>query len=250
MSTGADIIQIDVKGFKKQALVFANKYNREFVAIMRDQHRLWTNDLIKKTPPKTLSEGRKAVKRDLNKIFVSIDDRNVLAFFKDDIQSSGKIPRSVIYNLNGSPTRMKWQHERYRTGPRKNVRFKSSTVMRFGDMDLVNEMYVPRAAFNKFLNEKYSHVGQLKAGWVPAAVHFGGKFPAFAGKQTKKLGGFSDSLKNNGRGALVSINKVPWAPSRLLQLLRATAKTRERDLHKQAHKRLKVLADAENRKAA
>jgi len=237
MSDTGDIV-VDVAGFRQQVDRFAHKYGFNAGQVMRDQMRLWVKDLIKRTPPKTLAQGRKAVARDLQKIFVAIDQPGVVEFYRENFAEKN-IPPSVPWNLEGDHARMAQMHGQYRTN-KGQVRFRAGRA-KAGQMDFIRAMYVPGRAFRSYQRTAQSHVGKLKAGWVRAANRFGAKVPSFVSRQSVKMGDATDRMGDDGSGYLEAINRVPWC-DKLRGILLFTAKVRERDVTTQLHKRLDKMA--------
>lgn len=196
--------------------------------VYMDQLRLLMQDFMsRKMPlPESAPQGRKAIDRDLNKLFVSIEQQAVLDFFEDEFGSgSGAgIPGAVagtIFNFDGNEARMRgwWKKHRQKTGRKAGrVRYFGRIVATVGDIKFANKMYVPKRAFQRFRKDLHKDVATLKAGWViagqrlAAAVNTGIRIPAWVMKQAKKMGRVSIStMKKDGNGYISATNSVPYA---------------------------------------
>ena len=258
MSETTGDITVDVNGFRRQVQRFAADWGLEARDVMLLQMHLWLQDLLKMTPPKTLAQGRKAVERDLKKLFIPTRDRGVLEFFKDEF-SGGVLPPSVMFNASGNEPQMRNFHKRFQ-GRDGRVKYRKGVVKRIGDIDFVNGQYVPQAAFNKYKTGIQKHVGQLKAGWVPAidkmprprsSMGFSvKKVPSYVRRQSSKKGFAIDRMGKDGSGFLTSVNAVPYS-TKLGAILNMTKHKRHRDMAVWLETRLeKVIAKENSRKVA
>ena len=64
---------VDVAGFKKQVNTFAQRWGLDAGMVMRDQMRLWAEDLVRNTPHKSATKARvnAAITRQLKRIFLN-----------------------------------------------------------------------------------------------------------------------------------------------------------------------------------
>jgi hypothetical protein len=234
------------------------KYRISATDLMFDQHRLYTADLMKGTPPRTLAIGRNAIHKDLKKIFIEMDKQVVLDWYADNFgkrsKGVGKNARSairgklegagVIFNWNGDKTRMKSFHESTRRGPNKTVKFKSETIPVGFGMQLGTGMYANKNKIKAYEREKQKSVGKLKAGWARAAQHYGVRLPAFVSKQAVRMGGYHDKIdKKEVDISLTSINSIPWAQRKLRDLMVFATNKREKDLTTNLENAIKRVAN-------
>ena len=231
----------DTKQFSMDMHRLTKQYGVGVDEVMRDQMRLWTNDVIKMTPPKTLAQGRGAVIRDLNMIFSDVKDREVMNFF-EDLDDRGVLPSNIVINAEGNLDEMEERHNRTRTRRgRVTEHMKHKKGFKLGKLEMDAKMYVPRSAFNKYKKKKTSNVGITKAGWLGGGNPFNSKAPAFVMKQ-KKQGEAGGRIDKKGNGKLWVQNNIPWA-SRLEHLFGPARRTRERDMKKHLEKRIQNIAD-------
>ena len=163
--------------------------------------RLWINDLIKRTPPRTTKQGKDAIEGDLNKLFVGVDKRPVMEFLADDFK--GSEPQGTIINDAGNVGRMRSYHEKHRNSQGRVRRREVKTKL--GGINFVNKMYVPGSVLRKYKKTRKSHVGTLKAGWLNAANYYarksGGRViaPPWVKKQARRLGSKVDAMRPSGK---------------------------------------------------
>lgn len=240
-------VKLNAEEFKKALNKLPNKYRTSAKKVMFEQHRFYTEDLMKGTPPMKLSIGRQAVSKDLDKIFIPIDKQIVLDWYSDNFgmvpKSAGKKVRSavrgrlagdgVIFNWNGDKARMRGFHEAMRTGRNKGVQFKSKDVSVGKGLKFGTGMYASSGKINSYKRERQKSVGKLKAGWVPAARHYGSKIPAWISKQSVKMGSWNDKIDDKRVNyMLTSTNSTPWAPRKLRALMMFATGKRQKDLDK------------------
>jgi len=208
--------------------------------VIKDQHRLFTEDMIKGTPPRTMAIGRTAVSNDINKIFIPLDKQQVIDYYAENFGNKPKgvgakvrkgirnlESQGITFNWNGDMARMKGLHQKLRTGPEKGVRFKSRDVV-IGNLKFGTGMYVPKGALNRYIKKAQKSVGKLKAGWIPSALKIGAKVPAWVMKQAEKKGAYINGLnKNASQSFLTSINQIPYAQKKLKYIMPWATKKRE-----------------------
>ena len=163
-------IEFDDRAITKELGLLAKAIGVNVRLVYFDQMRLWLNDLIKRTPPKSNSQGKKAVKNDISKLFLGVRDKNVLEYFDDEFQQRGKLTSETIINRSGDFSAMsKWHSSKRMTGGSwgGRVRQRQKTTVDYGNgLSFINKMYVPVQSLNKYIKKKQESVGKLKAGWV------------------------------------------------------------------------------------
>ena len=219
-----------------------------------DQLRLWVQSFMSTTVPvpKNKGQGVAAVKSDLNKLFVGIDQKPVLDFFEEDF-GHGELPSSVIFNLSGDARRMRGFHEKHRrkSGSRAGqVRYKGRIVKRIGEWDFVNKMYVPSKALKSYVKDRVREVGRLKSAWIPSArrlasyVRTTAKYPAWLDSRGKGKGSVSiHTMNQKGSGFVAASNREEVAMDKLGSWIGPTRRLRHVDITKKMNRRLQELAD-------
>ena len=193
--------------------------------ICEDQMRLWVNDIMRKSQPKTLSEGRARIKADVQRIFTPIDDPGVLKAWKEQaLKEAGdvftRIKRGTMRVSQkqlsvDSLAKMRAIHKFNRT--KKGGIKKNPTIRAWG-----GEGLVPKALFNKFLKEQQARVGLLKSRFGAAALYYAGrtrgKTPAYANWIRRHIPGGSATgrIDRYGNGSISSINDARYAAKQML----------------------------------
>ncbi len=199
---------------------------------IRDVMRVMANNMIKFSFPKNAAEGKGAIDKDLNKIFNSLDDPQVLEYFNSRFgdgtasksgRLKGKKRKSQVrkelpdvkFNWDGNETRMKTWHESHRRNGK--VKARSRIVAKIGKWEFASGMYVTKTALNKYSRLVYKSIAKFKAGWIPAAdwlaAKTGGRLgvPAFARKQPDKRGSVEEWKNDSGYEGVTIINRIPYA---------------------------------------
>jgi hypothetical protein len=105
-------------------------------------------------------------------------------------------------------------------------------------------MYVSQAKMNSYTRDQYKKVGQLKAGWVHAALKFGAKIPAFVMRQVRRDGAYEIRYnKNKASGSLTSVNKVAWSKRRLVNTMERATRIRKAALQKYFERQVEIAAN-------
>jgi len=253
-------IDYDSGDIARKLGILARKIGVTVQLVAYDQMRLWVNDMIRRTPPKTKGQGKKAIKTDLNLLFVEVRNDSFREFLEHRVVNRKFVSPALQFNLDGNKGRMKRWHQRHRaTGGSKagRVRYKGVVIGQFMGVDFVNKMYVSREAFNAYLAKVQEGVGKLKAGWIPAAQFYAKKSngpwraPPWVMAQSKQMGDFTDLMRPSGSGFIEARNFAPGADNnRSIQRWAAfTGRTRDRDISKNAEKRLDKIIDQFNKAA-
>ena len=220
---------IDVPHFQKEMDKLSKQYGISVLDLMKDTMRLLLLDLIKRTPPRTYSQGRKSIGKDIAKIFWPIKTKRIL---KQMAKSMANDYPSDHFNVDGDMGRMAALHASNRSSRGRVRRF----------LPKEQRQYVPMAAYKRFRTHLQKRAGTLKAGWLPAAEAFGAKSPAWIRRNQKRHGRFKLSMNKKGTGYLLAVNSVRFSPPVLTRITKAALKRRERDLTKGIHLRINKLA--------
>ena len=227
-----------------------------------EQKRLWLNDLIRRTAPKALGEGKHAVADDITKIFKAVNNPTVLEVWEEELKAGGfeltrttkrgkvAISRKQITASSRSAIAMIHERHRRKSGSRAGrVKFTRDNQRVWG-----GKWLVPRKDLKAHLLLKQKHIGKLKAGWLPAAEYYAGKAhgsvkaPEFVRRHGSKYGTHRDTMSWGGSGDMVSSNQITWAgKSRYLKnWIEFTERVRRRDIQNQARKRVDRLVQRFN----
>ena len=172
---------------------------------IRQQGRLLMARVTSFTPPRTLSQGRKAVKRDIHRAVQPFGVRGVRSPRLRELLRARDYSglNAFAENVPNLPKRWEPFSEGLHSGARgSRGRVHRPTGVATPDTDAVAS-YVKR---------KQGMVGQGRGGWVTALQRLGGKAPAFAARHAG-AGTFRDTLGDDLRGELVAENRSGWASS-------------------------------------
>jgi len=235
----------------------------------RDLMRTHVNNIVKLTFPKSKKVGVAAIERDLNKIFVGLDQPDVVAFFDAEFgegaststgalkgkkrrQSASRKLQGVKFNWQGDQTEMQQWHQKHRNRNGR-VTHKRRTIAKAGKWEFADSMYVPRPALKRYTAALKKDVATCKAGWFAASGYFarvtGGRqfMPAFVAKNPRRGGSFEDRFAANGEGYATATNPTEWA-SRLTNWVLDTAeRTTERYVAKATKKQAEKIAERFNK---
>jgi len=234
----------------------------------RDTMRTFVNSIVKFSFPETKKKGNAVIERDLEKVFASMDNPDVLAFFNHTFgdgtaSARGKVKSKsarsqarkrlpdVRFNWQGDLGQMKQWHESRRKAGK--VSWKDRTVATIGNWKFGNQMYVPSTAYNKFERQKKKNLGKYKAGWANAAEYFarvtGGRLvlPAFVKKQPIRKGTYKDNFKKDGNGYATATNLVGYASKMTRYVIKRAELTTEGYLFNMTKAQARKLAERFNR---
>ena len=202
---------------------------------LRDIMRVTANNLVKFSFPATAKEGKAHIASDLQKVFNTLDDPNVLGYFNErfgdgSATQAGKLKGKkrkqavrqempgVVFNWQGDKATMKSWHRRFR-GSRGKVNLPDQRpAEKKGPWQFYQGMYVTRTAFNAYQRDAFSGVAKYKAGWSVGLEYLarvtGGpmRLPAFVRKQQDARGSYVDTTNASAStGEVTLINNIPYA---------------------------------------
>ncbi len=218
---------------------FIRFYAVEIPKGLRYQGRLLAQELIKKTPPDTRAQGRRAVERDIQRAvrplrpqdFSSKDIRALIRKRDYDALETvfSRFPDSSdLHNVSVVPFHRELHAQvRDRRGRVKNFQRRVTP-----DADRVKE----------YIAEMKGHVGQAKGGWAASLIALGGR-PAAWIAQHAGSGRFEDHADSIVNQYIQMTNESEWAGggdedrvvanslrSRSIAMLTALAKAQEKTL--------------------
>lgn len=231
--------------------------------IARDGFRVQINTVVKLSFPRSNKVGKTSINRDLGKIFIGMDKRDILKQY-DERYGDGSSVRSkkkraaanaksrkiqeAKFNWRGDQGEMRAWHHQHRGNKGRVKRTGSRIVFTAGERKIRDVMYVPMSALKKYKRSAYSSIAEYKAGWQPALEYLGrvtgGRLvlPAFVRKQPKKLGKVVDGLKADGSGSISAFNLVPYARRLTEPWMRIAATRTEAYLDKATKKQSEAIA--------
>lgn len=173
-------VTIDTTRFNQQmagvydALVGAGRLG-DAATLVADESRLFLKEIINKTPPKSLAQGRKAVRRDifrsmtpfageqitkpeLRKRWGEIERNDPGKYSSDELQG-------ILRDFGWKKVHLKAFDTKLHTGQRDS----RGRVQTFKDVFVLEKKQLM-----KYINQVQSRVGYMKSGWVPAYKLVGG----------------------------------------------------------------------------
>lgn len=184
MPRGADLtFDVDSVRFDRALRSFVEELGWDSEKAVKENTRLLILQIIKFTPPKTYSQGIKAVERDINRAMTVLDpDKWRSPKIRDIIRRKDlnalremvrRIPAISDYKVeNFDPQRL---HESKRDRRGRIQRSKKVFV-------------VDKAGHKAYVKHKKGNVGSAKAGWYPGLVASGGTAPNFIAKHSSNFG--------------------------------------------------------------
>ena len=252
------VIEIDDKKVRRKLEKLSAKSGVEIGFICEDQLRLWASDMMRKTAPKKLSQGRATVSAGIGELFQPLDNVAAFTSWLDDLQKSGTETYRKL--KSGKQSKMRISKKQLKAATLQNMdAFHKAHRTENGGVSLGNvnrqdawggKMIAPRAVVKRFERETQEMVGFLKAGWVPAVEHYSrrtnaaSKIPSWVSRHAKRVGYTAGSISKDGNGFVAAINAVAYANTRIRQdnLIGITTSTRQKDLTRGGFKRMDDLA--------
>lgn len=171
--------------------------------IMRKQMRLLLDRMVKLTPPESKAEGRRIVKRDIERAVQPIKPST----FND--KTVQKMVRNKDYaGLDEFAQRAsngKWDIVPFT--PDVHLRARNSR----GRVPSGKGLLTPdTVALREYIKKEQEHVGMAKGGWAEGQIELGGSAPSWVTRWIK-FGKFEDSIQNPVNAYIKSENSSPWA---------------------------------------
>jgi hypothetical protein len=225
--------------------------------VLSDQMRLWLQDLAKLGPPKKKKTGKKAIERDINKIFAPIDNKTLIAAWNNSMATEGS---EIIRSWNRQKVKMTRKqltsakvkkmvkiHQKHRRKDGR-VKFKSKRNEAWGGRSIV-----PRKVLKKYIRQVQKSVGKLKGSWVEPmqkmarAARTSAVFPAWIAQAEGRKGSARTSGKFNfGTGKVTATNKMPYAAKKFASFLPTTLLKRQKDITGSMFKRMEKIMNQFN----
>ena len=160
--------------------------------VIQDKARIWVGRCIGFTPPKSLSQGRKAVARDIKRSAAPLTpetfDSPVLRSRLEDMMDKG----STNQQIESFMRRVGWkkaQVKAFSPELHKSQRDNRGRVQRSKGVFVLEVQEL-----KKYILEIQQHVGFMKSGWVPAFHSLGGKAKAWITRHSRPSGFVANNL--------------------------------------------------------
>lgn len=248
-------IKIDYRNFQREIRALSERKRGGVAAVLKQQARLLTGDLLKFTPP---FDPKSPISASFNS-----QRKMGEAAVKRDVERGQKDIRDLDMIANGSPRIKALMRKRdlqglenvlRRSGFRNAQVFSEATLARHNS--LRNRYGIIRRSQQNFVlngrsiksveREKLKGVGKAKAGWKPAATRFGPKIPAWISRHGG-AGSYTDRSTDNFRPYIEVVNSVPHlqTSAQRLRIVQRAIDNRTRNMRKE----LENLIERESRRA-
>jgi hypothetical protein len=162
--------------------------------VIKEEARLITQNIIQLTAPKSLAQGRKAVKNDMENVVTILPHEGGLGDHWETVNRiarAGNVPalQKVLGGWKGSPefttssAPIKPEHLRKRT--------------KYGRVKSRARLFAFARTVNGYLRTVQKNVGWAKGAWVSALIATGGRAPNWYGKHAAVAGDVSFSWGEN-----------------------------------------------------
>lgn len=236
-------IKIDYRKFQREIRELSERKRGGAAAVLKQQARLLTGDLLKYTPPfdpkspvsasfnSQRKAGEAAVKRDVERGQKDIRSLDMIA-------NGDKRIKALVRkrNLAALETILR------RSGFRNAQVFSEATLARhnsmrtrYGVIRSHRQNFVMNGRSIKTVERtKLKGVGKAKAGWKPAAARFGPKIPAWISRHGGE-GSYTDRSLDNLRPYIEVVNSVPHLQSsaQRLRIVQRAVDNRARNMRKE-----------------
>lgn len=271
------MIDLDLKIQDKEVTraldAFAKKSGVPVNFVVRDQMRLWLQDLIRLGPPKKRGSKGKSLSRPAGRSAVAYDLNLIFAPAVRVGQAQERFWQGAPYVVPATTTDAKflvpqadWQpsmgsgamkryHEGWQARKSGRVRRKEkNTVEDRGGLTVVKKKHVKRKEFMAYRKQVQARVGRLAASWLPALhdvarrTNTRGIYPKWLDKAQGASGSVTSTLTALGRGYVEATNDMNYAEYKLRGLLGPTRAKRAKDMREQMQKRMRKLQRQFNNK--
>lgn len=200
---------LDTQKWRAAVASVARQTGQTTNQLLRDIMRLWSEDLVRVTPPTGARQGKDRVRKDIFRLLSPHDDfdsESVRVTFRKRTGADFELGDTGLTVAPGANAgRLRELHEANRD--------KRGHVFR-----RVARRYIVRGAtLRKYVRDRQEKVGRLKAGWAAAVAATGGKLRGFVAAYVGRFGGgeggYSDGLNDQtlADGTLEASNAVPYA---------------------------------------
>ena len=206
--------EVELKGFESALVRYKLACQKDWQFVIKQQARLVGEKLIKFTPPKSVSIGKKNVAQDIGKVFADLGNTKWNDKSLDKMWRAGNFEgvKKALDNHPDKENLLIFQYERIFKQPIRNIHKKA-----IGGRGRVPKRWQTRYAVSgKGEHKKYvkifqGHVGTARSGWLAAVKGLGGKAPTWVSKHGTRFGDFVN--RNHGDNPYVElINRVRTFP--------------------------------------
>lgn len=180
---------------------------------LTQQFRLLLKDVIRLTPPKNYTQGRKRVAADIRKIARPFKTDIIRSKRLREIIAEGDIP---AFNSFARSARKPWRGISAAQIPalHSRARDRRGRVRLSKPRDYFVLGRSEDREFNRYVRSQQSHVGIARSGWAPAYQAVGGKAPSWVARHGSRHGSATKRLNHPHSPSLIARNAAPWASRR------------------------------------
>ena len=242
MSVNFEII---TKDFENALTKYKVACQKDWQFVVKQQSRIVGEKLIKFTPPKTASIGKRNVARDIGKVFADLSGTTWEDKSLNKMWRAGNF-EGVKKALESHPNKSEmpiFKYKRIFKSPVRNIH--KAAINKSGRVPknwTTQYAVAGKGELKKYTRKVQLQVGVAKSGWLAALTKLGGKAQSFVTLHGTKYGGFVDG--NRGDNPFFTlINRVTTfpqggTPMRILKrAFRVQAKAMENNIKRILSKR-------------
>lgn len=172
--------------------------------VVFQQSRLFAEQALKRTPPKTQAQGNRAVERDINRAIGTASESLIRRAIDRNGGHGENIDQEFI-RADGSSFRVQWDRAQLDSEGIKE-HHQSQRNRRGRVSRTAKRWIVPDKVRAKYVKEAKRRVGRLKAGWLPTLERFGSKkAPQYVSRRHSVGARGSVAVRGIGTGNVASV---------------------------------------------
>ena len=192
--------EVITKDFEDALARYKVACKKDWQFVIRQQSRIVGEKLVKFTPPKTASIGKRNVARDIGKVFADLSNTKWEDKSLDKMWKAGNF-EGVKKALESHPEKDSlpiFQYKKIFKAPIRNIH--KAAIGKSGRVPKnwhTQYAVVGKGELKKYIRKVQLQVGVAKSGWLAALRKLGGKAPSFVNRHGTKYGGFIDGNKGD-----------------------------------------------------
>ncbi len=247
-------VQLDTAAWERAIIQAAAALGRDFPDVLQEEADLLMRDIIRKTPPKTKSQGLRRVENDIKFTVVAVHAK-FLAMLANRF---GTGPYSGTINLGkGRVVPLEYakilttvnQVRAWHESKRHRVTGRTKKLSSGQSLDNPRKAFAPKTVVADYIRQVKRNVGAAKGGWASAqlAVSRGRALPSWI-TDKRRQGSHVKSFapKMSHRQTFIAINSSPWAkrPGEGPRIVKASLANRVRQIPVKLERQLKLRYSA------
>lgn len=206
------IYSMDTSDLNRTLADLAIAAGKDAETVVKDQSRLFVKQAMRRTPPRTQGQGRKAVERDIKKIIAAAPESLIRHAMNENGGSGDDIK---LFTGDTDQPSIEWRRaqlnddglEEYHNSQRDRrgrIQSRSRNTGR-GRWIEDKRIVVPDRVRAQYIKRKQKNVGRLKAGWIPSARQFRGKVPKWVSRRHEAGARGTSQLRGAKTNAVTAI---------------------------------------------